>query len=199
MGDAASEVFALENLGAADGFEGRLDDAERHLADCLRVARAHGLRSVEAHALLDMGEVARERGDPEAARRHHETALATRREIGMTNGQAETLVALARLGVAEGGRPGASATPLASAWLGLLREGGGSGPEVPADLPPEVRAELHLLLHRSGAGDDHLARARQLLACLSAHLEGEDLEAFWRCNPLARSVAEQQVGAEPAR
>ena len=52
-------------------------------------------------------------------------------------------------------------------------------------------AEACLVLHRAGAGGDHLERARSLCMKLSRHLKGARLEAFWRFNPIARGVLEE--------
>jgi tetratricopeptide (TPR) repeat protein len=63
---------------------------------------------------------------------------------------------------------------------------------VSENVPVETRAEAHLVLHRAGAGGDHLTRARALCEHLSRHLEGDGLAQFWRWNPIARGVLEQE-------
>ena len=56
-----------------------------------------------------------------------------------------------------------------------------------------VRAEVHAVLHRAGAGDGHREAAREILERASAHLGGADRERFWTASPVAALLG----GASP--
>ncbi|HEX5909461.1 MAG TPA: hypothetical protein VFY44_03135, partial [Thermoleophilaceae bacterium] len=70
-------------LGLLNLILGRLDPAERDFELALAKCRAMGARPYEAHTLLGLSRVARERGDDEAADERRDQAVAMARELGM--------------------------------------------------------------------------------------------------------------------
>jgi len=95
------EIASLIGLGAVAGQRGRLDAAERLLNRGLEGAETIGSDRLAARARLHLGRVATERGSFEAAAVHLERSLEPRRRAGDPFDEAETLVALGDLALAE--------------------------------------------------------------------------------------------------
>ena len=81
--------WALQLLGSAHQFQGRLDDAERMERRALAVFQAHGQAIDQANALNNLGGIAFHRGDMDRAAQYFREALEKYREAGalvfMTN------------------------------------------------------------------------------------------------------------------
>ena len=65
--------------------------------------------------------------------------------------------------------------------------------------PVLIQAEARLVLHRIDPRRGHLTRAGECLELLSSHLDGEDLDRFWRNNPVARMHNRLAERAAPPR
>ena len=94
LGERGREAAILSNLGGVAIVRGRLDDAERLLADAVAAADAAGDRRRAADALANLGALAHFRGDTVTALRHHTASLAASREVGDRKGVAGTLLNL---------------------------------------------------------------------------------------------------------
>jgi adenylate cyclase len=100
-------------------FEGG-EKSRGHFEEAAALARAAGLRNVEARALGSLAGLGRTRGDADAACRYEEQALALYRETGNRRAEASTLVGLAfiQTDLGDYGRAWTSAEQA----LGLARE-----------------------------------------------------------------------------
>lgn len=191
---------------------GQLDQADRHLLVALDRSEAANLRHFVAYLNLYDGEIKRARGDSVNAKIALLRALAGSRELGAQMTIAESSLALGRLLLEAGDIDEARAYlvesrdlvnrlhlaapgPLPMAYLALI------GDADPASIEHAIMGrcsgwvELHLLLHRLGRGDAHLARAGELLMKMSAHLVGADRDVFWSSYPNARAFARLNASA----
>ena len=182
---------------------GQLDEAERNVALGLERAEAGQLRHLVCFLRACAAEDARTRGNGAAAEALYRDAVLIAREVGAQHAVAEAQLGLGRLLLELGHANEArrclresaelssrlqleSPGPLPQAYLALLGDAPATGL---ADGPPGICslwAELHLVLHRAGAGASHLAEAGELLSRMSRHLEGLALVAFWSNFPPAR-------------
>jgi tetratricopeptide (TPR) repeat protein/tRNA A-37 threonylcarbamoyl transferase component Bud32 len=199
-------ALAKANLCEVDIAEGRLESAHAHAVEARETSHRMGDRRSEAFSLHRLGEIARARGQEVVAEAFYEEALALRRSVGL-EGVCETTLALGRLEIESGapeaarkwieeaaelGRTHAIADVgwLPDAYLALLGARDPRSVLVHDRCPVHVRAEAHFVLHLAGGGAEHVEVARSLLERASSHLVGEDLDAFWRWNPVARAVRE---------
>jgi tetratricopeptide (TPR) repeat protein len=95
--DRGSEAAALLSLGGACWRLGRLDEADRHLAQALDIFQATGDRPGQARTLGNLGIVQSCHGHHERAAGYHRQALAIFRAAGDQLGQARTLETLGSL------------------------------------------------------------------------------------------------------
>ncbi|HEU4630008.1 MAG TPA: protein kinase [Gemmatimonadaceae bacterium] len=198
---------------------GQLDEAEQHIAIGSERAEIGQQRHVLTFLRLYAADVARARGHAADAQALYREAVATARSLGARQAIAATALGLGRLllelGAAEEARPClqeaaalvrelhlAAPGPLPAAYLALL---GDASPDSLTDGPSgacAIWAELHLVLHRAGAGEAHLDRAGALLERMSRHLHGAEAHAFWSHYPNARTyraaLARRAVGAPAA-
>lgn len=157
-GVRGTEAMALRAVGSLYGRLGRLDEASRHLRQALDLLRDVDHASARAAALLSLGVVQVDQGDPRA-RSTLEEALAACRRLGVGYGQARALNALGDLHRREG-RPDLAVATCAEA----LRIADGFG-------DPLLRAWIHRSL-----GDAHHARGDRA-AAVEAWSAARDLHA----------------------
>ena len=156
-----------------------------------------------------LGEVACAQGDRARARTWLTEAVLQGRSLRDITHLAMVLLALGRLLLEEEERAQALAhfreaerllrdrrwsepSCLPAAYLALLGEGDPRSVVVPDNAIIGAGAEAHLVLHRAGAGGDHLERARELVGRMCAHLVGPDLEQFWLRSPLGRMLRAEE-------
>ncbi|HEX3711538.1 MAG TPA: BTAD domain-containing putative transcriptional regulator [Trebonia sp.] len=116
QGYRPGQVFAELGLGQAERRAGELDRAEAHLRSALRASRQIGSEPGVARvvSLAELGFVAEQRGEPEAARSYHRQSLASAARLGDPQAVAQALAGLAGAH-ALGGRPGLAARLLGTA------------------------------------------------------------------------------------
>jgi DNA-binding SARP family transcriptional activator/Tfp pilus assembly protein PilF len=90
-GDGAAEAAALNQIGAVDGQQGRLQQAADHHQQALVLFRAVGDRAGEAITLSNLGIAETALDRYEQAARHQQEALAIFRDIGDRFGETRTL------------------------------------------------------------------------------------------------------------
>jgi class 3 adenylate cyclase/tetratricopeptide (TPR) repeat protein len=80
-----NQAFCGLSLGEAQVLTGRLEEAQAHAEGALALARAHGERGNEAHALRLLGDIAAHRNPPEGeqAAVYYQQAVALADELGM--------------------------------------------------------------------------------------------------------------------
>ena len=76
--------------------------------------------------------------------------------------------------------------PLPSVYRMLIGDLTLADPPMLDKAPVLIQAEARLVLHRIDPRAGHLSRAGECLELLSSHLDGDDLDRFWRNNPVAR-------------
>ena len=145
-GEHARLIWPLTCAGRVLRKAGRLDEAEPHYARALAIAeRAHGPAHLEtARAQLELGDLVRARGRPDAARTLHRAALAALRGAGADAG---TWLDLGETLLVDG--------DAAAAALALSR----ALPDAPAGAAPRVRFALARALWEVG---DERVQARAL-------------------------------------
>jgi tetratricopeptide (TPR) repeat protein len=92
------EGFVLRGLGNLAVLEGRAEEAEELLRRSVDQLRRCGLDGEAATTRISLGELARARGDLDAARKEYSIALSVTRAFGITQ---ESVVALINLAIAE--------------------------------------------------------------------------------------------------
>jgi predicted ATPase/DNA-binding SARP family transcriptional activator len=123
------QVFAELGLGQAERRAGELDRAEARLRSALRASRQIGSEPDVARvvSLAELGFVAEQRGEPEAARSYHQQSLASAARLGDPEAVAQALTGLAGAH-ALGGRPGLAARLLGTADVAARPPGAGPPP-----------------------------------------------------------------------
>jgi ATP/maltotriose-dependent transcriptional regulator MalT len=200
--EGAASAAAARRLWEADHADfvlheiDRVADAARDPAAlCRRLAaeaaalaadtRAAGRRNAEAGASFALGEVAAQRGDLEAARRHYAHADALREQLGMTLQRLWALLGLVHVAVERG--DAAEARRLAGRAVALsARPGGGA----------DVEAELHLALACLAGGD--LGAAGAAAARAAASLEDGDVLSLARLRRTEAALAAARGDAATA-
>jgi tetratricopeptide (TPR) repeat protein len=101
-GSQRGVATALNGLGVISVYRKEPTVAMRYMAECLQVAQRHDLRSLEAAALMNHGEIFALLGRWEDAKDYLERALAIRREQGATAGVTSAVGNLAAVYLALG-------------------------------------------------------------------------------------------------
>ncbi|HMB52065.1 MAG TPA: tetratricopeptide repeat protein, partial [Thermoanaerobaculia bacterium] len=211
IGFLEGEVLALGNRTLLALTEGNPEKVAKLISVWGDRTLSLGSPFHDAYHLLYRGDHELLRGHAEEAGVLYVQALDAFRAMEGWYGVAEAALALARLDLlavapGEGSRPADGErtaallreaetlvethsmhmlAPLPTAYRALLGEVELEAvPERAATVPCE--AELRLVLHRTGGGDEHLERALELLTTLSRHLDAAGVERFWRHNWLAR-------------
>ena len=207
LGLPQEEATTRLSLGYVSLVEGKLEEAERHIAACEERARADGSQRLLADAWLIRGNLRRALGRTDAARADYEQAVTSHRAAQAESRVAEALFSLGRLLAEDGDEAGGALFlgealklthrlglsdpgPLPQAWLALLRLVEPASVVVPATGPVVVQAEAHVVLVRAGGGEASRVAAAALLERMSRHLAGSEQDAFWRHTLSARAWRE---------
>ncbi|MHC4952937.1 MAG: serine/threonine-protein kinase [Planctomycetota bacterium] len=199
IGDREGEGIALADLGAVFLKLGDAERAKEHLERSLAIVRELGVRRTEGYVLHGLGAVAAQTGDDEGAKRQFEDARDLYRAIHFAVGEAETELALGRLGLDRvhleralaSGRgldmpsifvPAACHLGAAEAEAWLARFEG--------CMSMEARMEAHHMLWKTTGDAAHLVEAHGLLAELRAGAAAEFRGSMVANVPLHRDIME---------
>jgi hypothetical protein len=129
------QVFAELSLGQTARQEGRLDAAEAHIRNVLRTSERISSEPDVARTVSwsELGFIAEQRGDQDAARSWHIRSLTAARQLGDPQAVAQALIGLAGA-QALGGQPARAARLLGAADAALRTAGTGPPPGDGADL-----------------------------------------------------------------
>ncbi len=133
LGNRRNEAIALGNLGLGWLRLGELAQAQQHLEDAVRLARAIGDRATLPNTLTNLSVLALYRGDAQLALSHAQTALATAGEVQSPEFEAIALCALANARL-ELGEHEAAAGSFARAHALALTLGNGTQHDASAGL-----------------------------------------------------------------
>ncbi|MEM7583662.1 MAG: protein kinase [Acidobacteriota bacterium] len=205
LGYLEMEIGALGNYSNLCLIEGNVELAESLHARRKILSQVRSTPFLDAYLQLESADLFRVRRDFERSRKAYESARTLFSEIDASYGEAETWIGMGRAAYQAADHPHARAcfqqaadlceqedirgfVPLVEAYRAALGvyDPGRVGSLDSLQLPERV--EGHWLLASVLDSRDSLDLVLRLLHELSAHLEGEAEQNFWKNHPVARAV-----------
>ncbi|MEM9557207.1 MAG: protein kinase [Acidobacteriota bacterium] len=205
LGYLEMEIGALGNYSNLCLIEGNVELAETLHARRKVLSQARSTPFLDAYLHLESADLFRVRRDFERSREAYQAALDRFTEIGAHYGEAEAWIGMGRAAYQTAERSHArhcfrqavdlceraaihGLVPLVEAYRAALGDHDPRRVRSLDTLPLPERGEGYWLLGVALDSRDHLEIALRLLLELSAHLDGEAQQRFWKHHPVARAV-----------